>query len=54
MSESNQPLLPRIKLINYLKFYNFPREAVALHADNTSINPSRYLILANRKISILY
>ena len=40
MSESNQPPLPRIKLINYLKFYNFPREAVAFRADNTFIFPS--------------
>ena len=37
MSESDQPPLPRIKLINYLKFYNFPRTTVAFRADNTFI-----------------
>ena len=51
MSESDQPPLPRIKLINYLKFYNFPRAAVALREDNTFIFPSSQ---SKYKIKITY
>ena len=40
MSESDSPPLPRIKLINYLTFHNFPLAAVALRGDNTFIFPS--------------